>query len=167
MADIFTGSTGYAGFYGPVTGDLELTIARANNKNASVTANTGFLADGYNIAWGRSVQIKRVFNNDKPIAIVGYGQGTVTISGLIGSKEGFEAIVGDSEDVCNPLTITIKSASGFSECTGNKTTGNSVNLTLTGCLLSNIAVQGQIESSSGTRLQQANVVFNIGGFSLD
>ena len=166
MSDIFNKSNGYAGFYGPVSGDLELTIARANN-NTNVTANTGFLADGYNIAWGRSVQIKRVFNNDMPIAIVGYGQGTVTIQGLIGSKEGFESIVGGAEDVCNPLTISIKSASGFSSCTGSQAKAQNVNIVLTGCLLASVNVQGQIESQSGTRLQQANVVFNIGGFTLE
>lgn len=171
MSDIFGKSTGYAGFYGPEdSGDLELMIARGESGGTNVIANEGFLADGYTIDWGRAVSIKRVFNNDKPIAIVGHGQGTVNIQGLIGTKEGFEAIVGTSgstkQDLCTPLTITIKSGSPYNSCS-NAGDAKAVALKLTGCVLSRINVQGSINTDNGTRLQQANVVFNIGGFSVE
>lgn len=179
---VFSGNTGYSGFYGPNASgnDVSLTIARASDSENGIEAlaNTGFLADSYGIQWGRSVNIRRVFNNNKPIAVVGFGQGSITLQGLIGSFEGFKTITGGSsgsssdgnKDLCDPLIITIKGSGSYNECKGNAVSLDNhggVEFTLTGCLLSTIAVTGQIESQSGTMLQQANVVFNIGGFEIN
>ena len=176
---IFSGSPGYAGFYGPnPTGtDVTLMIARASNANYSkdALANQGFLADTYQIQWGRSINVRRVFNNNKPIAVVGFGQGTITLQGLLGTYEGFENIVGANdtsanEDLCDPLTITISGASTYNACEDkgevNSTTTQGPEFKLTGCLLSNINITGQIETNTGALLQQATAVFSIGGFEM-
>jgi hypothetical protein len=171
---IFSSAEGYAGYFGPPSkgGSTIITIARGGvNNDITASVNSGFLADSYQCNWGRSVTIKRVFNNAKPIAIVGFGQGTITLRGLIGTTEGFKALVGaDGNDVCSPLTITLKAACSFTECADNggvsaKHDMNS-EFQLTGCVLSSVGITGQIESQSGTMLQQADVTFNIGGFKL-
>lgn len=186
MADnnmkVFSGNAGYAGFYGPsATGnDVTLTIARASKKSdgKNALANSGFLADAYNIQWGRAVDVRRVFNNNKPIAVVGFGQGTITLQGLLGTYAGFKTIIGGdatgstdgNKDLCDPLTIEIKGSGAYNSCDGkggvNAGTQGGVNFKLTGCLLSTIAVTGQIETQSGMLLQQANVTFSIGGFEI-
>lgn len=175
---IFSGNSGYAGFYGPSTtgNNVSVMISRASGRggNTNALANEGFLADTYNIQWGRSVSIRRVFNNSKPIAIVGYGQGTVTLRGLIGTVQGFQNIVGaspndENADICDPLLITIENDAAYNKCTNNTVSQNPANnayFDLTGCLLSNIVVTGQIESQSGAMLQQADITFSIGGFTV-
>jgi hypothetical protein len=182
---VFSGNAGYAGFYGPsATGtDVTMTIARASkaktnqNQNQNDLANSGFLADTYNIQWGRAVNVRRVFNNNKPIAVVGFGQGTITLQGLLGTYAGFKTIIGGDEydstegnkDLCDPLIITIAGSGAYNACqNGNVVAGTQggVNFKLTGCLLSTINVTGQIETQSGTLLQQANVTFSIGGVEI-
>lgn len=186
MADnnmkVFSGNAGYAGFYGPsATGnDVTLTIARASQEGdgKNALANNGFLADTYSIQWGRAVNVRRVFNNNKPIAVVGFGQGTITLQGLIGTYEGFKTIIGGdasgstegNKDLCDPLTITVKGSGSYNACQADggiaSGTQGGVNFILTGCLLSTINVTGQIETQSGTLLQTANVVFSVGGFEI-
>jgi hypothetical protein len=176
---IFSGSTGYAGFYGPSASgnNVVVTISRSNgtSKKNVVDPNNGFLADTYQIQWGRTVQIKRVFNNNKPVAIVGFGQGTVTLRGLIGTAAGFEDIVGGNstagnKDLCLPLLITIDGSGAYNKCTGEgvaSETQGGATFSLSGCILSNINITGTIETNSGTVMQQADVTFNIGGFELN
>lgn len=169
---IFTSVPGYAGFYGPTSGvNVMVSFGRGEVDASKVTAslNNGFLCDRYDIRWQRPAQAKRFLNVDRPVAIVGFGNGQLTLTGLLGTYEGFESIIGDrtattATDACNPLFCSITSANSFASCESGKGVAQSGNVQWLchNLLLADINVTGQVQDN-GVLFQQATVVFTMGG----
>lgn len=175
---IFTATPGYAGYFGPVTGNAAMiSFGRGGtpgNRTGSTgtTIDDGFLCDSYTIDWSRPTQSKRFLNNPKPVAIVGYGNGTLAIRGLVGTYNGFEKFLGyngnnrtsTQDDICNPLYCLIKSSNSYVKCNNGGTGANAsgVDWDCYNLVLSNIRVTGQVQDN-GVLFQQADVVFTMGG----
>ena len=169
---IFTSTPGYAGYFGPTSGEgAIIAFGRGSSGTIDVSKmNQGFLCDRYDIRWNRPAQAKRFLNVDKPVAIVGYGTGTLTLTGLFGTYKGFKAITEDNsgstkDDVCNPLYCIIRASNNYAACEGDKSAGDSpIDWECMNLVLSDIQVTGQAQDN-GVLFQQANVVFTMGGFA--
>ena len=178
MSNFFTPQPGFSGYFGPTFGQqgyIKFTrmnsVKEQNEKDLTNISGDMFLCDSYTINWGRPVNIKHFLNTPKPAAIVGYGNGTLTVSGLFGSLAGFQKLTGTdgNEDLCNPLAALIRGASGMIQCLDDKdkiTSAEKVNDSIAwqcyNLIVQNINVTGQVQEN-GNLFQQGNVVFQIGG----
>lgn len=185
---VFTGNTaGYVGYFGPTPGETLVAVgfARANTPDlagmsaaiiqaqnsvgiggTTVSVDTGFLCDYYAIDWRRNTQIKHFFNNAKPAVMTGYGQGSVTFRGLIGTYDGINFLINANQqydDICEPLVAVIGNANQLKKCVSGGTTREvkGVEHRLYGLVLNDYQITGQIEDS-GLLLQQATLVYTIG-----
>lgn len=165
---IFTSTPGYAGYYGPITGmGAVISFGRGRPSDGTGTSlDNGFLCDQYTINWARPANAKRFLNVKNPVAIVGYGNGTLTLTGLVGTYDGFQKLIGGSgsdNDVCSPLYCLIQASNHYKSCDSDVSSGNTgVDWECFNLLLSNIAVTGQVQDN-GVLFQQANVTFTMGG----
>ena len=201
VKQIFDGVSGFSGFYKPNTdgADTAIRFMRGNastvekeadkwfqksanvvkNRNLSQIKNNlndGFLAQNYNVQWGRGVTMQRVLNKNNPNAMVGTGSGTLTIQGLLGTYAGFRSLLGldgeyGTEDLCEPLNAMIACGNGFIACTtkGDKTVSEvateGVGLILTNIIVANFSLQGQYDQNN-ILMQTGSVSFQIGGCKL-
>ena len=160
MAVIFNSDPKFAGYQEAYTGKgamVSFDVAGAN-------AASGFMVQQYTAVIARQVGMLRFLNVDGVVAQCGAPQGTVTLTGLIGTKDAFDALL-KSTPVCgNGLTITIKGTTGFTACSGSGTASNAEEITLiaSGAILQNVSVTGQSDSN-GVILQTANITFQISG----
>lgn len=170
MGNIFTANPGFAGFYGPTKGgDVVVTFARGNATAKIDSTDMGFLADSYQVDWGRNVVQKRMLNVNGTVAIVGYGAGTVQFTGLLGTKEGLDKLLGtkssNNADLCEPLSITIDGGASYTACEkGTAADGKKqgVKIVLKQAILNTFRITGSVQEN-GTLFQQATVAFTIGG----
>lgn len=198
--DVFNGVSGFSGFYKPNTDGLDTAIrfVRGNSASISKTANKwakdigkvtlgnkegekaegniddGFLAQSYQVQWGRGVTMQRVLNKNKPIAMVGVGSGNLSITGLLGTYEGFKKLLGldsdetNTEDLCNPLNALIACGNGFNACADDGETSVTVKaeegllLILTNIITASFNLGGQYDQNN-ILMQTGSVQFQIGG----
>lgn len=169
MAQVFdTGGTIDA-IYG-TSGGNTITFSNLQSGTNSYTLQNGYLIDGYQIGWNRSIQLKRVFNRSNRVAIVGYGQGQLTLSGLIGRAEDFEQLMSatSGDDVCNLPVCTIEANSGFKTCSsdGSSNDNGASVIKVSGLLHATIQITGQIQDN-GILLQNCNMTFAISGVEIN
>nr|DAQ19013.1 MAG TPA: hypothetical protein [Herelleviridae sp.] len=169
MAQVFdTGGTIDA-IYG-TSGGNTITFSNLQNGTSSYTLQNGYLIDGYSIGWQRSIQLKRVFNRNNRVAIVGYGQGQLSLSGLIGRADDFEQLMDatSGEDVCNLPVCTIEANSGFKTCSsdGSSSDSGASVIKVSGLLHAQIQITGQIQDN-GILLQTCNMTFAISGVEIN
>ena len=194
--DVFNGVSGFSGFYKPSGDDIDTAIkfVRGNKatvekdaksflktaskivlkdeENESLKGNIddGFLAQSYQIQWGRGVTMQRVLNKNKPIAMVGVGSGQLSITGLLGTYEGFKALLGiddkatTTEDLCNPLNAIIACGNGFIACSKDKQieAKSAVGIILTNIIVASFTLTGQYDQNN-ILMQTGTVNFQIGG----
>jgi hypothetical protein len=174
---IFTTVPGYTGFFGPATGNnVTVSFGRGDSIKATKdnihNINNGFFCDQYVIDWNRPAQAKRFLNVTRPVAIVGFGTGTLTMMGLLGTYAGFQALVGENtastaDDVCKPLFCIISPSNNFAACDKEAKDAASAETTQWHCtnlLLARINVTGQVQDN-GVLFQQANITFTMGGLA--
>lgn len=169
MAQVFdTGGTIDA-IYG-TSGGNTITFSNLQNGTSSYTLQNGYLIDGYSIGWQRSIQLKRVFNRNNRVAIVGYGQGQLSLSGLIGRADDFEQLMDatSGEDVCNLPVCAIEANSGFKTCSsdGSSNDSGASVIKVSGLLHAQIQITGQIQDN-GILLQTCNMTFAISGVEIN
>ena len=196
--DVFNGVSGFSGFYKPNSDGIDTAIkfvrgnkaavekdansflktasniVLQNKENESLEGNIddGFLAQSYQIQWGRGVTMQRVLNKNKPIAMVGVGSGQLSITGLLGTYEGFKALLGigdkatTTEDLCNPLNAIIACGNGFIACSNedNKQieAKSAVGIILTNIIVASFNLTGQYDQNN-ILMQTGSVSFQIGG----
>lgn len=177
--NIFNGAPGIAGYIQSFDGGRALiTIKRqfdANGKeNTSpgdiASAEEGFLVQQYQVQFQRGTQLQRFLNMKEAIAIVGAGQGTVSLTGMVGKLSAFEKLLAGNvssgtpaaqmkgtHDVCNPVMITIKDANGYRACKkSGELTGTDGEIICKNAIISSINFTGQIDAN-GTIMQQATL----------
>lgn len=180
MGNIFTSAPGYAGYFGPMKGGKALLgFARGSNAESDaynnlskMDSNWGFLTEGYTVQFGRSVQIKYFLNTALPAALTGYAQGTLQVTGLVGTYKAFQNLIGNGtgnsniyEDICNPLTCVIANGTSFTACkdAGVQGTGDAgIDFICSGLILSTIQITGQV-TQDGTLFQQGTLNFAMSG----
>ena len=137
---------------------------------ADESLKLGFLVDQYQIGWARSVMTKRMFNMSGRLAIVGSGNGTLTLSGLVGAADEFEQLIQktSSQDVCASPVCTILANNGFGVCQNGESvkSNDAVEIVCKGILLANISLGGQI-SDNNTLLTQGTLTFSISGVDIN
>ena len=184
--NIFNGAPGIAGYIQSFDGGRALiTIKRQNDTNTTgqtASAEEGFLVQQYQVQFQRGTQLQRFLNMKEAIAIVGAGQGTVTLTGLVGKLSAFEKLLAGSvqtgntnvngdvkmvgvHDVCNPVMITIKDANGYKSCK-DPLTGKDGEIICKNAIISAITFTGQVDAN-GTIMQQASLQATFNGLSVN
>lgn len=166
--NIFNGVTGYSGFYKAYDGLMTaIAFQRAGGK---ALLDASFLVRQVQIDWRRSIVMQRVLNNTQPIAMVGVGSGTLTLTGMIGTYGAFAGLVQDDskENICNPLSAVIASGTGFVGCTekGDQTNLYGVAINLSNILLTGINYRHTFGGNGDIMLQEADLTFQVGGMGL-
>lgn len=166
--NVFNGVTGFSGFYKAYDGLMtSIAFQRAGTKQV---LDASFLVQTVNINWGRSINLQRVLNNTKPIAMVGVGNGTLSLGGMVGTYGAFARLVEDDnkENSCHPLSAVIASGTGFVGCTdsGDQKDLYGVGINLSNLLLTNITYTHEFAAAGDIVLQRANLTFMIGGMGL-
>jgi hypothetical protein len=162
--NIFNGVEGFSGFFQAFRGEnVSITFQRGNSSAGNV--DEGFLAKSYQATWGRAARIDYVLNRTKPVAMLGAGQGTLSITGLVGTARGMQSIL-ESNEQCTPLIATIRGGSTFMDCKNNTstTTGQCV-ITLGNVIPQQVTINGSSENQ-GIDLQTASVQFVFGSFKI-
>ena len=168
MKDIFGGSGSIEAIFGISSGS---TVTFSNLGGAAdESLKLGFLVDQYQIGWARSVMTKRMFNMNGRLAIVGAGNGTMTLSGLVGAADEFEQLIQktSSQDVCASPVCTILANHGFGVCQNGESvrSNDAVEIVCKGILLANISLGGQISDNS-TLLTSGTLTFSISGVDIN
>lgn len=168
MKDIFGGSGSIEAIFGISSGS---TVTFSNLGGAAdESLKLGFLVDQYQIGWSRSVMTKRMFNMNGRLAIVGAGNGSMTLSGLVGAADEFEQLIQktSSQDACASPVCTILANNGFGVCQNGESvkSNDAVEIVCKGILLANIALGGQISDNS-TLLTQGTLTFSISGVDIN
>ena len=164
--NIFNGVKGFSGFYKAYDGLL--TAIAFQRANSMELLDSSFLVESLQVNWNRSIQLNRVLNNTKPVAMVGIGNGSLTISGMIGTYVAFAGLIEDDskENICYPLSAVIASGTGFVGCTndGEQHDLAGVGINLSNLLLTGIMYRHQLQGD--IMLQKADLTFMIGGMGL-
>lgn len=168
MKDIFGGSGSIEAIFGISSGS---TVTFSNLGGAAdESLKLGFLVEQYQIRWSRSVMTKRMFNMNGRLAIVGAGNGSMTLSGLVGAADEFEQLIQktSSQDVCASPVCTILANNGFGVCQNGESikSNDAVEIVCKGILLADITLGGQISDNS-TLLTQGTLTFNISGVDIN
>lgn len=164
MSAIFNSTNQYAGYYQTFSGgDTAITIKRATGgEEVDAKGGDGFMVSQYQVQFARNVNIQRFLNMEQAVAIVGAGQGTMQLTGLVGTLDAFQRLLLGSdntkEDVCNQLTIEIKDASSFNKCVDNNGTSQSGTIRCSGGIVQGIQLGGQID--------QAGVLMQTGSLTI-
>lgn len=166
--NIFNGVTGFSGFYKAYDGLL--TAIAFQRAGSMKLLDASFLVQSLQVTWNRSIQLQRVLNNTKPIAMIGVGNGSLTLRGMIGTYGAFAGLVEDDskENVCYPLSAVIASGTGFIGCTddGKQQDMAGVGINLSNLLLTGITYTHQFAGAGDIMLQEAHLNFQIGGMGL-
>ena len=165
--NVFNGVEGFSGFFEAFRGEnVSITFSRRTSGGTTTDVDQGFLAKQYDATWSRTVQIDYVLNRKKPVAMVGAGNGTLSITGLVGTAEGMQSIL-QSNELCTPLTAIIRGGATFSNCDEDGTARSEGQCVFT--LGNVIPVSVRISGSSqnqGIDLQSASVQFVFGSFKI-
>lgn len=158
---VFDGVDGFSGFFKSFDGEnVSITFKR---KGVEDDLDSGFLADGYSATWRRGVMIQRLLNKKKPVAQLGPGDGTLSLTGLLGTSEGVKKFL-TGDDVCEPLTVVITGNSSFKDCDGKS--GSATKVTLTGVIPSSVTLGSQ-QAQGGIMMQSCRLDAVFTGFSID
>ena len=168
MKDIFGGTGSIEAIFGINSGS---TVTFSNLGGAAdASLKLGFLVDRYVISWSRSVTTKRMFNMSGRLAIVGAGNGTLQLTGLVGAADEFEQLIQktSSQDICATPVCTILANNGFGVCQNGESThtNDAVEIVCKGVLLGGITIDGQIADNS-TLLTQGTLAFSISGVDIN
>ena len=184
---VFSGAPNYAGYIESWKGgraSIRVARADANTQEALAAAvteawsgadksakdvNKGFMVNSYQVSFQRTVQNQYFLNIEDAVAILGRGQGTVTLTGLVGSAEDFATLLGASktggttgtitDDFCKPLIIMISGTTQVNDCatrTAANGTGDGTTFICSNVIINNFAVTGQTQAD-GAEMQVANI----------
>ena len=187
---LFNGATNYHGFIESWSGgEATITVARATGnsdqaiQNAIKTAlnsesddnkvTEGFYVQQYQLGFQRTVQNQYFMNIKGAVAILGRGQGTLSLSGLVGKADQFLKLFGANKDgssgqsadgsfardFCNPLVIVIKGGTQLKSCGSQgavSANGLGVTFICSNVIINNFSVQGQLQAD-GAEMQVAGI----------
>lgn len=149
-----------------LTGEGTSGILTFNSDNGSVgNVDTALLIDSVSINFSRTIS-KRYFVNIPGCAyIVGMGNGTMQVSGLLGKADDFKELFGANlSDPCKTVrTATIKTKP-LQACDGNSV--NSDKITLTGVIPNSIRIDTRIEQD-GVLYYMASGSFEFTGMAFE
>lgn len=159
--NVFNGTNKFAGYYQAFSGGKATVKIKRANDSSEVSIDEGFMVNTYNIAAGRGVVLNRFLNMDGAVAQVGTVSGSLSLSGLIGTVEGFKKLLGGEgkSDVCNQLVITINAAGGYTQCNENGTetkVNGDAQFVISGGIVTNVNLSGAIDQS-GIMMQTGSV----------
>jgi hypothetical protein len=183
---IFNGASNYAGYIQSWKGGrsaIRIIRAADNTESAINTAfdaliaksnkvteiekgiNDGFMVNSYQIGFQRTVQNQYFLNVEGAVAILGRGQGQITLSGLVGKADALAKLLGSTEkttgtlkdDFCTPLCIMVSGTTQMNECP-KKSDINSGAVFLCGnVVVQSFTITGQTQAD-GAEIQSANIV---------
>ena len=163
---VFDGVDGFSGFFKSFDGEnVSITFKR---KGVEEDLDSGFLAQSYTATWQRGVLIQRLLNKKKPAVMLGSGDGTLRMAGLLGTTEGVKKFL-TGDDVCEPLTVIITGNNSFKECGedgGVQKSGTAAKITLTGVIPSSVSLGAQ-QAQGGILMQSCQLDAQFTGFSID
>lgn len=166
MNDIFGGNATISTVYSPANTDsLLVSIAISTGSGASDTnnPNQGFLVQRFQAAFMRPVQMQRMLNVPGRVAILGYGDGQLDLSGLVGTADGFNALTSADAAKCQFASITIRAGAGTQFCSTNGTTqdaGSPVIIRCEGSIMQGVTL-GMSAETNGIMLQSGSVSYKI------
>lgn len=162
--NIFGGASKISGVFEAFSDDKVLVkIAKAGSSSEKL--DDGFLVEGYQIAFQRGVTPRRFLNSSGVFYNVGFGQGTVSLRGIVGKKAAFDELLSaDSDGVCKPLTITVY-PSYFKSCDENGKNGDTSLAYVCGNAMAvRVDLSGQVDPQ-GIVLNTGNLTFQISALS--
>jgi hypothetical protein len=132
--------------------------------------NDGFMISQYQITFQRTVQNQYFLNVPDAIAILGRGQGQLTLSGLVGKADALATLLGSTpsadgkkgtsgsfvEDFCHPLCIMISGTTQMNDCSTTDKNAGAVFL-CGNVIIQQFAITGQTQAD-GAEMQSANLV---------
>lgn len=145
-------------------------LANGGGKGISDGINDGFMISQYQITFQRTVQNQYFLNVPDAIAILGRGQGQLTLSGLVGKADALATLLGSTpsttvgtgttgtfvEDFCRPLCVMISGTTQMNDCKQEDTNAGAVFL-CGNVIIQQFAITGQTQAD-GAEMQSANLV---------
>ena len=130
----------------------------------------GFIIESYTLNWQRPIAYRRAFNKKGNIVNLGKGTGSLTLQGLVGPTDEFEALMKatSGNSVCKTANCVISTGGGYSTCNSDGTQSKeSGNLTITaqGIVLQGITMAGSLQEGA-VSLTNATLTFKVGGVKL-
>lgn len=172
-SNIFTAGPsfpGYAGYFGPTKGGRSLIGFGTNVSEAQDAANQmlsdwGFLCESYTAQFSRNVASKHFLNVPQPAAMTGYPNGTLQVTGMVGTYDAFENIINHSTgDLCGRLVCVITNGSSFTPCADVNNKGTQI--ICAGLIVDTIQITGQVDQQ-GVLIQQAIIRFNMSDMQIE
>lgn len=169
--NVFNGTNKFAGYFQAFSGGKAAIKIGRKSAGTGSAIDEGFMVSQYQITAQRGVQLQRFLNVEGVVAQVGILNGGLSLSGLIGTAEGFKKLLGgdnNGNDVCDQLTITITADSGYTKCdeNGKATTVNkSAEFVVSGGIVTGVQLTGQVDQA-GILMQTGNVTIQFTGLEL-
>lgn len=165
-SDIFGGNGSISALFGIEDNGSTVTFSNLGGDSLKL----GFLVESYRVSWGRQIQVKRVFNLSGKIAIAGSGNGTLELTGLVGTAKEFKELIEktSNSDICEQIVCEITANSGFAVCQDNKTAKQegAMKINCKSVMLSSIGLGGAI-SDNNALITQGSLTFQISGLTIE
>lgn len=170
-------SAGISAVYSPGSGDTPLVnISVSNDANSDggqVDTQNGFIVQGYRAEFSRPLSFTRALNMPGQVAVLGFGSGTLELTGLVGEASAFKALTNASPEQCQFLYITINSGSGTQVChykdgvaTETKAISTGTKIICTGGVVERVQL-GMQSQDNGIIMQSGSVVMRITGMRIE
>lgn len=160
MSRILNASNIQTGFivdpYAGNTGDEIITFGTTTSKEIN---NLAMLVDSVVVSFQQPTARKFFLNTKKSAYIRGFGNGTLTVTGLLGASDGFKKIFGSGDELspCNDnLTATLSTAS-LKDCDKTKD-ADTCEFTLGGLVPTSLQITASVQDN-GVVYYQANATF--------
>lgn len=151
---VFNSGNNIAGYFQTYKGGkAAISVFRKSKGGSGDSVGSGFMVSQYNVAFQRAVALQRFLNLKDSVAIVGAGNGTIQLTGLVGKLEDFNELLGDSgdmsKDICDPLYVRITDSSSFAACegTGADSANSSGDIICGNCIVTGVNLGGQIDQN--------------------
>lgn len=143
-----------------------ITFSRANDATGDTSA--ALLISSASLQFARTVS-RQFFLNVNGIAyLVGVGNGSLTLTGLLGKSSDFVSVFGvDLDNPCGNLTTATLDVTGMTECTAgtsNKPANNGI-ITLGGLIPVSVAITASVQND-GLLFYSANATFQFSKLSM-
>ena len=129
------------------------------------SADTALLMDSCTVAFNRGVQRRYFLNQAGGAYLVGVGNGTLQVSGLLGSAESFGKLFG-GDDICKNKRNVKLVLSGMKQCDATTTKADAGSIELKSVLPTGVSITASIQGQDGILYFNATATFTFTGMTI-
>lgn len=144
------------------TTTVTITKNTSSTSSSGSELESGFLADTFSLQYQRPASLK-YFLNGAAVYEIGYGSGTLTLQGLLGTATQTAELLSSDIDGCTTLWITLEGAF-LTTCAGSDATNTKI--IAKKAVPTALSVQSSIQQN-GLKMQTSSVQFTFTGLETE